>query len=1173
MKLFPITLGVLLLAGILCGDAAAQPLSPWGENNRQPGEVSPVKWGKSGGAEDKADTRGEFSRPLLAQVDPGDAGGDEPGRAHEPATTTPDPPKPACASDDDCAEDTYCHAESKQCVEVGRPINIIYLYYRSGDRKFREVLGIYWHQEGETGYRVVVPFYWDFWSPGARKQMIFPFVYQSATVTESFAWVFPLNFYWRDEDQKSLLMIPLAYASWGPKKTAAGAIVPPFYYSREGNDSTLVVLPLFFRGTGPDKEDSYSVLFPVFWQFTSKGRSTTLAGPFFHHRRGGKTTAGLVPLAIYRRDDDEDRSLLISPLFAYENDGRAQVKHWGLLAPPYYHRRDSERDIDAFIPFFLRWHNRKLRSTTYVVGPLVYYDDPDGGTQVFFPFFWRFSDTRTGAATSILFPIFYRHKRPDGSQFNLFFPFFLSKGEDRWSTGVIPLFFAGASKDRRHAVLFPIFWHFKNQDRSTTVVGPGYYAASKTGWKAGFAPLLFLGSSDLGSHQVLFPIFWHLRDTKEETDTWVAGPGFYHKSKRGKMFGLIPLFAAGERDGTSFQAVLPPLFLRKANEAKGTSSMLIGPYYHWREPGQSGHVLAPLAYYSSGDKGTTAAVLPLVYYKRSQFGKLLITPVGGFHKDDKEGVFEGIFGPYAWHYGPETRGFALLPLFFRWEKPQEQSTTTILFPLFVRHVSPTVSNHVLFPLFWRFKDDKESSLVVFPFYWRMREKAGFRADVVFPLYWDIRGKERWARVIGPVFAHENKKEDLYQAGVFPLAYYHRNKEGSYLGCLPFIFYRNNFKEKKRTWVVGPAWHIKSEEERSGGFAPLVWYKRSPEDDYTVVLPLAWHFGNPKEKRSTTFVGPWFYRRQGEEKSTGLVPLFYTAWDNAGGRSIGIFPLFYLRTEPDRLGIYTPIFGYDKSPQRKQWYAGPYFQRDGKKISANAFFPLFIRYRNHELGQTTMGVVPFYLGRWSRENSFHLVFPLFWRWKSVDDSSTVVFPVVWDFHDHHLARTTVVFPLFLRHANYRTKETSYVVPPVWVRTRPESSDTVVFPLVWHFGGVKKSTTIGFPFYWDFKRGSKRTTVVFPLYWNFDRPGHETWVVANTYYRKGKHDDSYNFLFFPLVQVQRKRPGDIKVEILGGVVGYERIGINRHLTIFFIPLKLQPTSGKTLSGMGGTSRYTW
>ncbi len=1155
MKLSTTTLCTAALLLAFCAPARAQTPPFWQDADRE--EVSPVRWVAQAGGEQEA------AAPVKAA----------PEAAPQPAASEPGGEGQRCASEDECAEGTYC--DEGTCRKIGRPLNVIFLYYRSGDHKFREVLGIYWHQKGDKGYRIVVPFYWDFWSPGERKRMIFPFVYQSGSARpeEAFTWAFPLNFYWRDGKQKSLLILPFAYASWGPKRTRAAAIVPPFYYGREGNNSTLVVPPLFYRGTGPDEEDSYTVLFPVFWRFTSPGRSLTLAGPVFHRRKGARTTAGVFPLALYRRDEQEKRSYFLSPLFMYENDERAQVKHWGLVAPPYYHRRDSERDIDALIPFFLRWHNRKLRSTTYVAGPFVYYDDPAGGTQVLFPFFWRFTDAETGAATSVLFPMFYHRRRPDDSTFTLVMPFYLDRKKTGWATGLMPLFYLGVGEQRRHAVLFPAFWHFKREDRSVTVAGPAYYARKKDAWKAGIAPLLFLGGSAEGSHQVLFPIFWHLKDNKEQSDTWVVGPGFYRKSKRGRMFGLVPLFAAGTRDGTSFQAVLPPLFLRKANEAEGTASMLIGPYYHWKKPGERGHAIAPFFYLKRATSGTTAAVLPLVYYKREDHKRLLITPLGGFHSDAKKGVFEGIFGPYAWHNGPRTRGFAILPIFYRWTRPKEQSTTTVIFPLFVRHVSPTESNHVVFPFFWRFRDEKQSSLVLFPVYWRVREKAGFRADVVFPLYWDIRGKERWARIIGPVFAHENKKEQLYQAGVVPLAYYHRNKAGSHLAALPFIYYRNNFKEKKRTWVVGPAYYQKSEEERFGGFAPLVWFKRSAKDDFTIVFPVAWHFGNPEEKKSTTFVGPWFYRRNGEYKATGLAPVFFTSWDNVGGRSVAVFPLFYYRGEVARTAIYTPIFGYDKSPDRTQWYAGPYFQRTGVKSSARAVVPLFVHHRNHEEQRTTLGIAPLYLGRWSKEKSFHMVFPLFWRWRSVDDVSTVIFPVVWDFHDRHLTRTTVVFPLFLRHANYLKKQTDYVIPPVWVRTRPESSDAVVFPLVWHFGGVEDSTTVGFPFYWDFKRGKKRTTVVFPLYWSFDRPGHHSWVVGNTYYRKSKKDDTYNLIVFPVVQVARKRPGDIMVEFLGGVFGYERIGRNRLLTIMFLPLKLDPTSGKTLSGFGGTTSYTW
>ena len=131
--------------------------------------------------------------------------------------------------------------------------------------------------------------------------------------------------------------------------------------------------------------------------------------------------------------------------------------------------------------------------------------------------------------------------------------------------------------------------------------------------------------------------------------------------------------------------------------------------------------------------------------------------------------------------------------------------------------------------------------------------------------------------------------------------------------------------------------------------------------------------------------------------------------------------------------------------------------------------------------------------------------------------------------------------------------------------------MVFPLVWHFGGKEKSTTVIAPLLFvDLKRPQKRTTVLFPLYWRFDRAGHRTYFVVNTYYSHSKRDDTFNFWFIPLLQVQRRRPGDFKWDFLAGVAGYERVGKNRQIKILFIPIDLEPTSTKTLSGFGGTQQ---
>ena len=154
-------------------------------------------------------------------------------------------------------------------------------------------------------------------------------------------------------------------------------------------------------------------------------------------------------------------------------------------------------------------------------------------------------------------------------------------------------------------------------------------------------------------------------------------------------------------------------------------------------------------------------------------------------------------------------------------------------------------------------------------------------------------------------------------------------------------------------------------------------------------------------------------------------------------------------------------------------------------------------------------------------------------------------------------------------------TSYVFPPgLWIRTKPQGNDAILFPLVWHFSGKDRSTTVIPPLlFLDLKRPRKRTTVVFPVYWRFDRPGYRTYFVINTYYSRNKRDETFNFWFIPLLQVQRRRPGDIMWEFLAGLTGYERVGKNRRLKIFFIPFDLEPTSTKTLSGFGGSYTSSW
>jgi hypothetical protein len=140
------------------------------------------------------------------------------------------------------------------------------------------------------------------------------------------------------------------------------------------------------------------------------------------------------------------------------------------------------------------------------------------------------------------------------------------------------------------------------------------------------------------------------------------------------------------------------------------------------------------------------------------------------------------------------------------------------------------------------------------------------------------------------------------------------------------------------------------------------------------------------------------------------------------------------------------------------------------------------------------------------------------------------PLFYDFNDYQVSRTTVFLPLFYRHAT-----------------------------------PTNITTIGFPLLWDFKRGDNRTTIVFPFYYRWRRPDRVGTLVFPFYLKheglasSGSPDGTYRrFVGFvlPVYDSGVKRPGDFMWQILGGLVGQERIGANRYLRLLYMRFETGP-----------------
>jgi hypothetical protein len=611
---------------------------------------------------------------------------------------------------------------------------------------------------------------------------------------------------------------------------------------------------------------------------------------------------------------------------------------------------------------------------------------------------------------------------------------------------------------------------------------------------------------------------------------------------------------------------------------------LAGPAFWWRRGEDHGHGVFPLywfrRWYTRGYVSSATLVFPLLYHLNTPRRRLLITPLGGFSEDRQRRRRTGVALTAFWRRTPSSRTVGVLPFYVYHRDREKKSSTHFFLPLNVYHRSPESQALVLFPLLWRFKRPGESSLVVFPLYWRLRQKKGWSADVVFPLFWSLRKGRRRVLGVGP-FYHERggDPEHTRRVGFFPLLHVGWDRRTTYGHFLPLVFhYRNKAKGTGFT-VAGPFYSVLGKKSRHSGVLPLVYWGHKGPRSYAVGFPLVWHFANSETQSSTTFAGPFFWHRRGKVRGGGLAPLLWIQYAKRRTQ-VTLFPLLHVERRTNRLRVWTPLFGFgwDRADASSHGYVGPVYWGRTATTNTQVVFPLFWRFASQQAKTASIVAFPLYFARVTPESRFDVVFPLVWHRRTVTSRQLYVAPLFYDGLDYHEKRTTVLFPLFFRRRVYHSDDTMWMFPPsVYVRTRPGKLDLAVFPLLWHFQRPEKRTTVVFPLYWDFARpGGKRSVVGFPLYWDFQRPNRRStvvfpvfWrfrkdheirtVVLNSYYYENTKNDTWQYLFLPFVEVAEKRPGDFKLSFFGGLVSYERIGRNRRIKLFFIPIKLDPLPG--------------
>lgn len=1008
----------------------------------------------------------------------------------------------------------------------------------------------YGHSRGGNSNGAIAWLYWyGRRTDGSGYDLLLPLFYNSRRKTGGTLGS-PLGYLSRDGENRRGAV---AWLYWfGRERTADDQrksydVLFPFLWSFRSPESNTTVLPLPPIMHLRRRTYSLTTVFPLYWASRDweRGSGWRLLFPLYFSRTGeeGQTFTWITPLGGYRRDSTRDtRTLLLLPLYFHRRDPQ---RHIDLVLPVFLrHRNPQDGASTTLLANFYRRSDPEGTTTTFF--PLFWHfrDAQTGATaHSLVPLYFRRSSPDESLTAAGVFPAWFYYRR-------------YHQGGGGYSFGLFPLAFFGSKPEKGHGVLFPLLWHFRNPSGTTTLAIPFFFrVADRHKTTAAIPPLLYFygreGEGDRADrYHVQFPLFWRFSSGKTGVNTTVVPPLFYRSGHRGGWSaGLFPLLFAG-RWPDKGHLVLFPLFWRFSDDRADRHSTLVLNYLHRRHGGETTDALFPLLYYRRGAKPggqpeTSFTLFPLLHYKKTPERRLLVTPLAFSARTPYTKA--GAIPPYFWYESKQVSASGVPPLYFDFTRLETGERTRVFGP-WVTVDSPRSSARILFPVFGRYRDERDSGTWVFPSYFHRRTTDGYALDTLFPLFWHSTWPGNRTTVVGPWYSR--KGPEKHNTGLVPLYLYARNSERRFI-LTPLFYERENFKDGTGKLFAALLFYrtTRPDGHSTVGF-PLYWGRRNGPRSYHVFFPLIWHFSNDEEGTSTNLWGPlyWSRAKHGKERTRGLLPVtWYSRDDEAQTASHAFLPLFYEKHGPSQFTLLTLPFGYKSSPDRSWWYALNVFHRDTVQSTFTTVFPLWFSHFNKGTETRTRVIPPLlHFSRSRPDRALSGWMLLLWFHRNIDSATTLGLPFLYDIYNYHQNRLTLIAPLYFRYWR-AADDTAYNFAPLFYRrSSPDSSTTVAFPLYWDFKGKvqgqERRTTVLFPLFVGVRRPTFVARYVFPnIYY---RSG------------LGPEAGTSRLFVFPLWESGVKRPGDYMWEVVLGLFGYERIGRNRYLKLLFIPFELEP-----------------
>jgi hypothetical protein len=451
-----------------------------------------------------------------------------------------------------------------------------------------------------------------------------------------------------------------------------------------------------------------------FYEETRGDYRLRLAPPFFlEHTRGLKDPTQ----ALYGIPDKSDTE--------------------GLIALLYYYRRSYNLDMDVVFPAF--WHVRDRENHVTVLGPIVHREAPGENDNWLAPLF--FQGTRKDGGYFHALPLLTTSHWGAQGAFTLVGPYFRDRTGSDVDLGVVPFFFHGdngsVDGNRRTYTLVPplLFYHSAHEiDSSTnTIVGPVIAQSDAKRDVFDVAPLYFhiKGKPETGGvveeHTTLLPFYHYGRDP--EKSLFIL-PGYYRR--------------VGKDSDT-----LLSLFYSNAQSHNGATSM------------QAAGPILPIWWnYRDTDVGVHAwAIAPLFYTSDSPAGHDWLTPLVGHFETYAQSSTTWVFPSFTFNTNVHGWENALHPLVYVGRK--DDSTHTVVAPVFWDFANPSGRTTIGFPLYWRFAEGQDESVVQ------------VAANTVY-MQKRVAGGNDWQFHFAPLFSYGEDPRGYFWNVLFGLAGYSRH---------------------------------------------------------------------------------------------------------------------------------------------------------------------------------------------------------------------------------------------------------------------------------------------------------------------------------------------------------------------------------------------------------------